>query len=74
MKTDEEILQQIGKKITQLRIDADYKNYEYFAFDNEISRGQYYRIEKGENITLKTLLKVLSIHKLTIKEFFSDID
>jgi hypothetical protein len=65
---------QIAKKIKQLRLDKGYTSYEQFAWDHEINRVQYWRIEKGGNITLASLLKILDIHKLSLKDFFSDIE
>jgi len=69
---DNEILQ-IAEKIKTLRKEKGYTSYETFAYDFDINRVQYYRIEKGQNITLKTLIKVLKIHNLTIQEFFKDL-
>ena len=75
-KTEKEIndkLKDIANKIKQLRKDKGYTSYETFAFDNEINRVQYWRIENGHNITLKSLLKILSIHNVTIENFFCDL-
>lgn len=69
---DGEILQ-VAEKIKALRKEKGYTSYETFAFDFNINRVQYYRIEKGQNITLKTLIKVLKIHDLTLQEFFKDL-
>lgn len=69
---DIEILQ-VAEKIKALRIQKGFTSYENFAFSNELNRVQYYRIEKGQNITLKTLIKVLKIHNLTLQEFFKDL-
>ena len=33
----------------------------------------YWRVENGANITLKTLLKILDIHKLSLAEFFNSL-
>ena len=66
--------EKIGLKLTQLRKQKGYGSHEDFAFDNDIPRGQYWRIEKGRaNLTLKSLVKLLSIHKLTVEEFFSNL-
>ena len=70
---DKEILL-VAEKIKALRLKAGFTNYETFAFTNDINRVQYYRIEKGQNITLKTLIKVLKIHNLTLQEFFKDLE
>ena len=69
-----EIIVSIGKKIKDLRIKAGYKSYEVFAWENNLSRIQYWKMEKGTNCTLKSLHKVLSIHNLTYKEFFDSIE
>ncbi len=71
---EDDILNQIGDKIKNLRVDKGYSSYENFAFDNELPRMQYWRIENGKtNITIKSLIKILLIHKLTLGEFFKDI-
>lgn len=69
---DERILR-IAKKIRQLRIDANYTSAESFAYDNNINRVQYWRVENGTNLTLKTLLKLLDIHKISLSDFFGEI-
>ena len=61
-------------KVKELRIKSGYTSHESFAWDNNINRVQYWRIEKGSNITLKTLLAVLDIHKISLADFFKDID
>jgi len=65
------LLVRIGDKVTDLRKKKGYSSYENFAYDHDIPRMQYWRVENGKtNLTLKTLHKVLSIHDLTIEEFF----
>lgn len=64
----------IATKLKELRINAGYSSHESFAWDNDINRVQYWRIEKGTNITIRTLLIVLDIHKISLAEFFKDID
>lgn len=66
-------IKEISQKVKDLRKQKGYTSYETFAFENDINRVQYWRIESGQNITLKTLIKVLAIHKVTLKEFFSDL-
>jgi len=62
----------ISKKIKDLRIQKGYTSYENFALDNNIDRKQYWRVEDGTNITLKTLIKILEIHKISLRDFFND--
>ena len=72
-KESEETILLIAEKIRTLRKEIGYTSYETFAFDYNINRVQYHRIEKGQNITLKTLINVLKIHNLTIQDFFKDL-
>ena len=67
-------IRKIADKLKQLRIDAGYSSHENFAWDKGINRVQYWRIEKGSNITLKTLLAVLDVHEISLSDFFKDID
>lgn len=64
----------IAKRLKKLRIEKGYSSYENFAWDNEISRIQYWRMEKGTNFTIRTLLRILDAHEMTLKEFFEDIE
>lgn len=57
-----------------MRIDAGFTSYENFANAKDLDRKQYWRIENGANITILTLIKLLEIHEVTLKEFFSDIE
>jgi Helix-turn-helix. len=66
--------QKIADKIKALRIEKGYTSHENFAWDFGINRVQYWRIEKGSNITIKTLLVILDIHGVTLSDFFKDID
>ena len=64
----------IGQKIKRLRIEMGYSSAEIFAYEHGLNRVSYWRMEKGNNITLNSLLKIIDIHKITLKEFFADID
>jgi len=78
MKSEKENLDpritKMAEKLRQMRIAKGYSSYEKFAWENGINRVQYYRVEKGENITLKTLLRILDIHKVSLSVFCDDID
>lgn len=65
------LLKVIGYRLTELRKRKGYSSHENFAWDHDLPRAQYWRLEKGKaNFTIKTLIKVLAIHNLTIEEFF----
>ena len=68
--TIEEQLKEIGLKLKELRVEKGYKSYETFALDNNLDRKQYWRMEKGTNITLKSLIKILNIYNMTLSDFF----
>jgi transcriptional regulator with XRE-family HTH domain len=71
----ESTLVNAGRKLTELRIRKGYKSHETFAFDYDLPRAQYWRLEKGKvNFTIRTLTKVLAIHKLTVEEFFAGME
>ena len=67
-ETDKRILE-VSQKIKDLRVKRGYTSAENFAYDNELNRVQYWRVESGANVTLKTLLKILDIHKISLEEF-----
>ena len=55
MKSEKKVLLEIGEKLKKLRIKKGYTSYESFAIDNDLSRMQYWRIEKGlTNITIRS--------------------
>ena len=66
------LLLAISKKLKELRIKAGYSSYETFANDYDLDRKQYWRFENGTNLTLKTLIKILQIHKVSLMDFFND--
>lgn len=66
-------IQSIADKIKSLRVNAGYTNYEYFAYEINMSRMQYWRLEKGKNMTLETLFIVLDAHKISLEEFFKGL-
>ena len=66
--------QQIADKIRKLRIENGYSSYENFAWDNNLPVRSYFRMESGTNFTIKNLFIILDIHKVSLHDFFSDID
>lgn len=66
-------IKKIGEKIKALRIEKGYTSYEFFAWEHKISRVQYYKMEAGTNITLKSLLKVLDAHEISLEDFFKGL-
>lgn len=67
-------LVEIGSYIKHLRKTRTTLSAEDFANEKGFDRVQYSRIEKGTNITMKTLLKVIDAHDMSLKEFFSSFE
>ncbi|MCW3071143.1 MAG: hypothetical protein JWO44_1033 [Bacteroidetes bacterium] len=73
-KGSDRIILLISKKLKQLRIEKGYTSYEKFAIENDIDRKQYWRAENGANLTLQSLMKILKVHKMSLKDFFNLFD
>lgn len=69
-----EISSLVGYRLRELRIKAGYSSYEQFAYDFQLSRIQYWKMENGNNFTLKSLLRVLDSHQLSIEDFLTSIN
>jgi transcriptional regulator with XRE-family HTH domain len=70
----QEELTAIALRLKELRKAKGYSNYEHIAFDLEMSRSAYWRLETGANFELKTLIKICRLLKVSLKEFFKGID
>lgn len=65
------VLHQIGEKLSEMRKKKGYTTLKEFAEDHDLPLIQYWRIENGKtNLTIKTLLAVLAIHRMSIDDFF----
>ena len=67
-------LKKIGDHLRFYRKKAGYSNYEYFAYENNISRPQYGKYEAGENIQMNTLYKILKALQISPEEFFQGME
>jgi hypothetical protein len=66
------LLTRIGCGLVHLRISKGYSTVKGFAFEYGLPSIQYWRIENGKaNLTLKTLISVLAIHRISVQEFFA---
>lgn len=70
---EDERIKAIAKKIKDLRIKAGHSSYEEFAWEHDMKRAQYWRMEKGANFTIVSLLKILDAHKISLEEFFKGL-
>jgi len=68
-KFTEKSLKELGDRLRAVRKAKGYKNYEKFAYDSDISRSQYGRYEKGADMRISSLLKILHAHGMSLSEF-----
>lgn len=66
-------INKISTAIKNLRKEKGYTSYENFALEFGLDRKQYWRVEEGANITIKTLVIILACHEMNLKEFFKII-
>ncbi len=69
---DENKLKLVGNRIRELRL-KNYSSYETFANDFNLDRKQYWRSEKGSNLTLISLIKIAKIHNISLEELFKGL-
>lgn len=62
----------LAQRIKSIRISKGYSNYEYFAYEHNISRAQFGRYEKGEDLRYSSLVKVVKAFGMTLEEFFKE--
>ena len=74
MNDFDQIICQVGISLKKLRKEAGYKSYEQFAFENNLSRIQYWKMESGNNFTIKSLIKVLNIHNIDLALFLASLN
>lgn len=67
-------LLKIAARLQKLRKEKGYKSYEHIAYELGMSRSAYWRLESGENFSMKTLLKVCKVLEISLEEFFQGID
>lgn len=63
----------IANRLKELRKAKGYKNYEHIAFELNMSRSAYWRLESGANFELKTLIRICILFKITLAEFFEGV-
>ena len=68
----DEYLKKLGERIKSLRIKANYKSYEFFAYDHNFSRAQWGRYENGQDLKFSSLVKVIKAFDMTLVEFFQE--
>jgi transcriptional regulator with XRE-family HTH domain len=71
IKSFNRALSVVGLRLAELREKKGYSTLKEFAEEYDLPQIQYWRMEKGKaNITLKSLARILSIHEMTLQDFF----
>jgi transcriptional regulator with XRE-family HTH domain len=65
---------QLAKRIKQLRQDKGYSSQETFAYDNDYTLSYYSRLERGEDIRFSSLVKVCKALEISLEDFFKGFD
>lgn len=60
----------VGERLREIRRNKGYGSYDFFAWENNISPTTYRNMERGKNVTLLSLRKVLKALNITLDEFF----
>jgi len=70
-KTFKNTLGQVGQRLAELRKKKGFNTARAFTEKYKLPEIQYWRMENGKaNITLKSLLKILEIHEMSVQDFF----
>jgi transcriptional regulator with XRE-family HTH domain len=65
-------IEKVGARIRELRKGKGYTNHDIFAYDHGIDRTQYSKYERGADMRISTLVKVLDALDISPAEFFRD--
>lgn len=68
----QKVIKKIGNRLKQLRLQKGHKSYEVFAFENDIDRSQYGKYERGADMRVSSLVKILMALDISVEEFFSE--
>lgn len=65
-------LENLAKRIKQLRKEKGITNYEHLAYMSNTSRSMISRFENGHDVRFSTLLRVIKALDISVKEFFGE--
>lgn len=72
LRDNDEIFRKIGARLKALRKAKGYDNYEKFANAHDLPRARYGKYERGVNLNMGTLLKILRAMEISLKDFFNE--
>jgi transcriptional regulator with XRE-family HTH domain len=69
----QEQYKKIGNRLKQLRLKAGYTAADKFAYDHDMHPAQYTRYERGVDMRVSTLVKLLTLYNLSLQDFFKNV-
>lgn len=73
-KEEQTFMQAMGEVLRMLRHKSGYKSLETFANVIGMDSALYWRYERGENMKIISLFRLLSHHNLGVKQYFMQVD
>ena len=67
-----EVMEKLAARIRAVRKQRGFSNYEKFANQHNLSRSQVGKYEKGQNMTIYSLVTLLDALDMSLGEFFSE--
>ena len=74
VKSDDPRIIKIGQNLRKLRKAKGHGSYVDFANSYGLDKSQYWRLEAGIGFNVKSLLRILDIHQISLKDFFNDFE
>lgn len=71
---DMDYFQRVGARIKHFRLLRQYSSYQRFAYEHNFNLSQYGEYEKGKNLTIESLRKILRALEVSHKEFFDTFE
>lgn len=68
----EKFLRQLGQRIRVVRKAKGYSSHEKFANEKDFERAQYGRYERGKNLKVSSLMRLLRALEITPADFFAE--
>ncbi len=68
-----QLQKQVGATLRALRKEAGYSSYETFAYEIGMDSAQYGKYERGKNMEMSTLFRILWFHKMQPDAFFARV-
>lgn len=73
-ETEKEYFKRLGARLKYYRLLRGYTNYEAFANEFDFPRSTYGKYERGTNITLLTLNRILEALQVDYDEFHQGLN